>query len=640
MQAEEPSPLRATPMSKRVRLEEPGQSICQPQASRARLQDDPQRGMCTSLPLGGDASASDRISQDDSLDANGSDDSGIRQFLISRDKIFMARFLEHTSNVHKVMADMRSEVAGMRVELCALKTQVEVMMLKGDVEDACNGGATGNRADKSNLCDASLPHFTLVFTQEVIFKVVFASIVHTMSTNCSLCNAHTAISGRCDMYCIGKNVSTHVAAMLFGKKANMGKAVLQVGIGKEHCNLKRFLVLSLIVNAQQNSFGQFEIVQPSIILAGAVVSGNNSGARDRNVRGAVHSDQQGRFPQPRWIKPNMISSAHIDRIRTRMETKMDKAKSVQSKKRANDANPSDDDISLRCVDRLYRKVTSYLHGGRDRGRATFFDELGYVLVSWVEHSVPIHIKNPILEWAHPNAAVAISNISSVPQTFVPHSTECFRSGYDNGVLLSDFLKKSLDMVLFVEHGVQVSRCVEDSRTEAPSHFQSMETSGGPETRVVRRMINLVDVSLKVLNAYCGGSLDTPISDMLSRHKDVMRAAFAMAVLLKTVVTAVISSRNQRSNDTIDSNASAGVGYSSFRCDDVSLLDLLPTPSMRHKTFLKMVLAMAEGDYAVHHVPRVHDPHEDVGRASGDTDGRSTGTLSDDDIEGHDFVLCG
>lgn len=567
------------------------------------------------------------------------DDSALRQYLAARDKVGMETFLRHLSGIHKVVADIHSEISDLNIHMCAMQSEIEILSLKQNALGVSPGVASNGRNDIAHRCDTFLPHFELIFSSDITFRVVLHSIIHILSKGIEICDDHPAAEEMCTDECIGNCTSVQLCSMMFSKRATMGKAVLQSGYGKEYSKMRRLLVLSLVRNAQGNRFGQFQITP---VAAERNSTANNCNGAELNAedtaRNRTHSVSiTGRIPQPAWIKPSFITGDHVEVVRCKLETKAEKTKGSTSKKRMSDSRPTDGEISLRCIERIYKKVTSHLHTGRERGRTSFFDELGYTMVSWNDHSVPTYIETPKLSWAYPNTMQRVSKISLVPETFVSTEGTHHQDILKNTTILAEFLKKCGNMILVVEHGVNVATCSDLSREDSGEDGTEAHVAEGRHTNPVvkkplRRMVNLLEVALRFLNAYCGGSLDVSMESVLSNHSNVLRASFAVAATFKILVQSFMTSVGDGHvpYSTNDRNWAQRVC-----CEDISLSDMLPTPSIRQSTFHKMVLSMSQVDFGVHHMPFEHSvsrrPTSHIDAQGNESDNK--------DVAGLDFVLC-
>lgn len=556
------------------------------------------------------------------------DDSGLRTFLASRDKAVMDKFVENMAGLHKVVADLRSDVGEVKTEICVIKSQVDVLALKENVLVMTSSIAPRIRVDPASRCDVHLHHFELIFCADVISKVLTASILHKLTSECTECEHHIGSSDKCSVICVGKLASECMVALLFGKRANMSKAVLHTGVGKEYSKFKRLIVLSLLRNAQMNRFNQFE----------------NPPQQRHSAQGQDNSEVgSAKIPQPSWIKPNIITSDHVEKVRNRLETKKEKQKSGKSKKRIYDENPTEDEISQRCVDLLYGKVTQQLHAGRDRSRTQFFSDIGYVLFPWTDSSIVRELCAPkmTLAWAYPESSSTVLSISDVPNTYTT-SSEHYRSRYDNDIILGNFLKKAQNMIVIIQHGVNVRS--DDVNEHGDSDDELLVASDSGRVIVplrktsVRRVVNLVEISLRFLHAYRGGTLDVSISDILSSNSEILRGAFVIASLYKCLVQNFMDDIEDRNEELYSSrNACRRMRY-----EEVTIADLLPTPSVQNRTMQKMVFAMSSIDFDVHNVPVTFSgsyPHSSSSQLEGESTSASDGNgIVGDVTEGLDFIL--
>lgn len=109
------------------------------------------------------------------------DDSGLRNFLSGRDKIVVSNFKDHMASMHMVLADVRSDLSDVRKQLCTMESKVDVLAIKGDSAISPARCFTGGRADNAARCDLKLPHFNMVFSQDVIVRVVMNSVMHMIT---------------------------------------------------------------------------------------------------------------------------------------------------------------------------------------------------------------------------------------------------------------------------------------------------------------------------------------------------------------------------------------------------------------------------------------------------------------------------
>lgn len=584
------------------------------------------------------------------------DDSALRQFIMGREDAITSRLLKQLTGIHTSLADLQSGMCDMKNMYALLNSQVHTLVLSGDSEVNRTATPSKSRVDVNSRCDAKLPHFNLVFNEDVILKVALVTVVHILSREAPHCKFHPscppgdsssgtssispantthAMNTVCSASCIGHAVSATFRGMLFGKKAHMHKSVLQSGAGKAYSRLRRMLVFSLIRNVQGNYFGQFEDhhpVQPSPPAR----CGASNGIAPRTMtagRDVAVASKTARIPRMAWIMPNSITATHVDTIRRRMETKADKVKKGKGNKLNNNSEPTDDDVALRCTHRLYTKITGYMHDGRERARSHFFECLGYALGDWNTFVVSNEIDRPKVRWAHADATNSVTSILNVPETAQRGVHE--GTVIDNMPLVSPFLKNCRDMNVTVEHGVRISH---ENGTGAASSAED-QSEQCHSVRKLRRIVNLVEVALRFLTAFCGGSLHSTLNDIISSNSEMLRAAYAIAIVFQQMVDQFI--RKVGVSDGFDNCEEPEVLPRSISFDGVSLDDLLPTPTNQQKVYHKMVLGISEHDFAQHNVPaRDITSRQNTFGASGDNlDELADFTDKEDAIEGCDYVLC-
>lgn len=273
------------------------------------------------------------------------DDSALRSFLTARDKRLLTDMTDRNAGVHKVLADLRSEVGDLKIQICAIKCQVEILVLKHNENIASSGGFLGGRRDVASRCDALLPHLSLVFKSTVFSNVVIASVIHMVSMSSEVCNDHVVAFGKCSVESIWTTAYYTVDAILFGKKATMKREVLLSGSGKEYSKLRKLLVMSLIFNVQHNRFRQFQLDCNQNGGSSIGSDAGSTGGVPSRIWGEVGTNSvshSGKITQPSGIKSRVITSAHVEKGRCRVEMRNERNKPAVSKKRKLDGRPTDD----------------------------------------------------------------------------------------------------------------------------------------------------------------------------------------------------------------------------------------------------------------------------------------------------------
>lgn len=198
----------------------------------------------------------------------------------------------------------------MNNKIAVMKYQVDMNVIKSDVDDTGTVGGNGGRNDRAALYDALFPHFNLIFTTSIVVKVVFTSTIHNLVANSGICHHHTSALNIYTVQCIGNSASVQLAAMIFGKVAKMRKAVIEVGTSKEEIKPRKLVILSLICNAQDIRFSQFE------------VSGNDLAYRNANKDTPVNAVGNVNLPnktaniglitQTSSVQPGVIRTEHVE----------------------------------------------------------------------------------------------------------------------------------------------------------------------------------------------------------------------------------------------------------------------------------------------------------------------------------------
>lgn len=214
-----------------------------------------------------------------------------------------------------------------------------------------------------------------------------------------------------------------------------------------------------------------------------------------------------------------------------------------------------------------------------------------------EPSVPNGIRLPNISWACSETSTCIRCLMDVPET-TKNVTDLMNANQINEDVLRTFSLKSAEMVLVVVHGVHIGgNSILQSFAEEQPPLAHLQRTGSTE---VRRIVNLVEVSLRFLHSYIGGSLDTSLTCILGMHTEFLRASYALSTTLKAMIgTHMTNAVGTHGNER------GGVGPSvtpTFSRERVSIPELLPTPSIQNRIMQKVVTSMSSVDYDIHNVP--------------------------------------
>lgn len=528
----------------------------------------------------------------------------------------IARSQEHSAGVHRELADVKSG-------LTDLKAQLDVPVLRVDSDGTSQGHQNG-KVETINL-----PNFNYCFSSEVCQRVMASLVFNIVSTRCAGCfhenNMTRSSEGsveECSTHCIPRNCAALINAFLFGKKANMAKQVLQSGTGLEYSKVRKLLAMSLLRNVQWNRFNQFNV--PNKKQPASVTSDGEFSPSPTEKYSSSQDNTAGlggvRIPRPDWLSEDVISGVHIEMTRVRLETKkQDKLKNLQGRRKGeHDNSPSNEDVALTCADKLYKKATFLLHQGRERARNLFFECLGYALTEWELSSVPMMTRRPVLSWRDPIAPLQTVRLEQVPLN---------KPGVDGkrASTFRKFLKTCTPFVLCIEHDVDIVR------DRSASESVGSDESSLKQTRTLRRVVNLVDVGLRVLHAYCGRSLEASTEEMLGSQECTIRAAYSFATVFRGFVQAFMNSTEFDCRNESD--------LTGLQCHSLSLSEFYPTPSIRSRTMEIMVTCMSESDFATYHVPLQPVEHT-VSAHRTSLEGGAAGLAGGVNVmEDEEFVLC-
>jgi len=513
-----------------------------------------------------------------------------------------------------VIASLQHELADIKYDLNQFKSQLNSLVVRSNSDSAsCANLASGKNVHDLN-CDGLMPHFKYCFSDKVTMQVLRSSTYHFISMRANRCSTHNSGTEMCTDYCIGEEAGVVVSALLFGKKASMGKACLQDGAGAEYSKFRKLLVNSIIRNVQLNRFNQFVVPNAGSDVASQPGGSSSDGPCPTRNNASLNASSEC-IPPPLWSLPAVLNSSHVENVRCRLEMK----KGDRSDAKRKGDRPSPDDVSHRCVERLYKRYTSLLHTGRERAKSYFFEELGYALCTWSTHSfIPVNISQASVTWMDPDASPHVNQLKHIPLVEVRNGAQ-LDVGSEN--LIRDFFQKSTYLALIVEHDVTVERQVE-------KHVDTA-TNGCSEVRRLKRVVHLMDVALKFVNAYCGGSLDASVCEMVVVNPASLRSAYAIACLYKQLIAQHIDAMEENARGMAD-NARPPTPFFA----GIKLEDLFPTPTNQKKTFDKMVLEMKETDYRSYHISE-----DEADGSIEDEDADQGGGNFNEQVGEEQFVYC-
>lgn len=124
-----------------------------------------------------------------------------------------------------------------------------------------------------------------------------------------------------------------------------------------------------------------------------------------------------------------------------------------AKKKELKEDPTTDEISWRCTDCLFGKITKFLQDGREPARTVFFEKIGYFVVSWRALKGEGLWSRPILEVMQESSVSSIQELKDIPTAIEkegPDNPAC----NNNKFILKLFLNKCENMNFSAIHDVK------------------------------------------------------------------------------------------------------------------------------------------------------------------------------------------
>jgi len=493
-------------------------------------------------------------------------------------------------------APLVSQISLMSNEISGLKDMVKTLLVSKTL--TVSGGA---RVSLNSKCDYELINFAICFNEKVLLRVVKSAFVRFLAIQTVRQKKGGAdlISNNNSSYCLA------FRSVLYGKRANQARVSWKEGVGIDASNFRKMIVLSTLINVQRNRFNQFED-GVNIGMSAASSDHRSQDSASKNHQKCLSGHSQ-KIIAPSWLLD--VNSKHVEKIREMKETKTALKGKIQTGRKVGESmKPNKEDISLRASERLFCDITNLLHDSRSRAKTILFEEIGYCLTSWLSPQIKTmkDIERPIISWLYPSSSDRYISISNIPLTNVGEYSNDLKINED---IYKGFLNKCEHMVLSIQHDVFVNSgkdisgnkpgigSMDDNNPESSSAEFEKNYGGGDyeiiNRRKLNRVVNLVDISLNFITAYCGVSLKEEINVRLGVHDMIIRACYKIALVLREIVESYLKNCSDLDGGLIECEKEweRKIGYSGL-----TLADLKSPPSFQLKSILKMVCSVSADNF--------------------------------------------
>ena len=227
-------------------------------------------------------------------------------------------------------------------------------------------------------------------------------------------------------------------------------------------------------------------------------------------------------------------------------------------------------------------------------KLVFFDELGFLFVSWLRHKSPISQESLELKWE--TTKVKVVGYEDIPLMHTMPFTE--RAGFSFNVVETDcsaskksrimasMMEEHRYLILCADHDVQVRRDEEGNQKGRRAALSQLPT------KRLSRAFNPLEVSCKLLAAYLGMPNQTSLSVFASCHPQSLRCAYVMAIALREVCERIVHDYRLNGLSWIEGDESV----EACTVHGLSVSDLLPSKSKQSDALLNNILRVTEAEF--------------------------------------------
>ena len=415
--------------------------------------------------------------------------------------------------------------------------------------------------------------------------------------------------------------------------------------GVLHCHFRRGLVLSTLRALQVDSVGLFASRPLS-----APVEVNPTPPSQSESTGGYCSDRQSQHVEkegihkPLFLNPGYITAEHCAQVAEAKDGRVPEKKKAKKEY----GYISRQEVALHAVHRLYTIITNMLHDRRMDGKRTFFEELGYLFISWSEHKSSVSQKGMKIWWDQTEKKnVRFTDLEDMitvdyaeRKRQVCEDDDELACNKRNMSKIDRTIAEHPYLVLYAEHEVAVKQD-DDMGNRKRSAVQ-------PSVMILKRSFNLLHVACKMISEYCGMGSCSRIATFLSCHRYSFRCAFVVAHFIRelcelfvdefrhngttwilptrtssTTVNRLSGTGNTEegqedsSDDECGSRSTKSSGITGKKVHGISLRDLLPAHSKRCDILNANILTVTRAEFKMRAALHVCRPIEEEDLVDGD-----------------------
>lgn len=469
---------------------------------------------------------------------------------------------------------------------------------------------TKSKKETSKQSDIDIPFFNFAFSDEVMQIVIEkCTILHVTSTSMDYQTRKEKKKTEADVLARGAALAVRIMLFAVNLKKKEGRIMYQTKVGTRFSEFREGIVMTALNAAKQN---KFNIFRDEAISDLKVVSD----IKPRKVR------------IPKWLQKDFVTKEHISLARIRSEETADNLKRIETNGKASYNGNPDGELGICAATQLYKRLTNKLNSARGTAKAGFFDELGYLFVSWSSFDCKADQNTMKIRWCDSSSpSLSVKSISDSIPKFNNRIDESSDENQlanihaKNKKLLSDLISQCGNMNLEVEHEVCIRKhALKSTEKSNKKRAGGKDQSGNPsmsesgstkssenakeddqferkDTLVYR--VNLIDISCRLLSCYTSQLQFTPPTSLLCSSADSLRCIYSVAVFLKQLLEKVIFILE---NEGFDEDQM----INDARINGVSLGALLPSPARQRNGILTKCVHMFEQVYNFRSITKAKD----------------------------------
>ncbi len=406
------------------------------------------------------------------------------------------------------------------------------------------------------------------------------------------------------------------SSLMISKPVGAPVSLFASGVGEEHSLYRKSIMVSLFDSVRDNVFNQFE---DDTLKSNKLVGDSRSKSINRCATSSAgsavqtsndHDDMGCVKPQfPKWLKSGYITDKNIEHVRNAREVTQAE---VNGPRRSKQVQLNRNDVANEAVDRMFKVVINRIKNGRESGKNSFFQEVGYLFVVWSQLlsanvSKDVSQESVDLQWyvEMDRSIEADLDLRDIAITKVVSRNDLDFSYPDddpsednisNVRAYAEFIEENPQMILQVSHDVLVKTTKKGKRFTVK--------------RKLVRFINLLDVAARVLPNFVGVRNPNSPMSILSSSPEAIKCLYGLACVLRGLIDAIMTGIGEQGGSVLYRNEDtedAEIGeYKPIYYETLTVGDLLPSKTRQLKSIAKCI-TLTEGEFkSLHETGRQSD----------------------------------